>query len=810
MAEKLHFIVNAELKSVIGKDLINNDNIAVLELVKNAYDAGSDKVKIYFNNTKSAEKESGFITIVDYGCGMDLNDIKEKWLNIAYSEKKEEKLKDGRRMAGNKGVGRFSCDRLGSRLDMYTLRQGGECIHLPIEWREFENSAKNKEIGHVALEYEIVPIALLKKLAENSQFKHGTILKITKLESEWGEDKLIKLKRELEKFINPHQAVDLQSFDIRLICPEYADSDSKKERSQRINGPVLNSIYDDLIERTSSIHSRIDKEGEHITTTLYHRGEELFTIIEENDYKSVLKDIEIHVMYLNQYDKALFTRRMGYQVLSFGSVFLFLHGFRVSPYGERNNDWLGLDNRKQQGYARYLGTREIFGRIEINDETPGRWRIISNREGIVNNEAFESLTDPTDGFFYRVFKKLEKYVIQGLGWDTLMMTDKELEERLVNQKWIVKSELPYRKEEKEKEKDVLSFIQDIIVAGGTKQANIQAFEFDSSLVKMLANQEKDAIADFFKKFQTFIEKSENPKDILENISKLRNMLEEEKDLVAKYRKERDEAREKAKKYQEEKKEAEQKAKSAEDTAHKAQYQAQKYEEENLFLKAEASQDLEDVVDMHHQIIAWAESISKDCRRALKNLKDTHAIKNEDKTVKAIENIEEQIRRIIQLASFATKKNLRLNAEPRKGDLLGFISEYLDHKHELKPIKLIKTHNMLNSDKNKYMSYFKPLEMTILVDNIVKNSKKASAKNIFIEIEKCEKNKLTIIFDDDGKGLDKEIINASDIFKRGFTTTDGSGIGLYHSMNTAKEMGGTLEVVESKRGGMALRFTVIRK
>src|SRR5205085_5540032 len=118
--------------NIVGKDLINDDNIAVLELVKNSYDAGAKKVDLYFKNlhptrsgkppspssTKKAKEDGQAINqaqpeilVVDDGSGMTQSDIIEKWLNIAYSEKKYKQKKGKRVMAGNKGVGRFSCDR---------------------------------------------------------------------------------------------------------------------------------------------------------------------------------------------------------------------------------------------------------------------------------------------------------------------------------------------------------------------------------------------------------------------------------------------------------------------------------------------------------------------------------------------------------------------------------------------------------------------------------------------------------------------------------------------------------------------------
>ncbi|MBR1917030.1 MAG: ATP-binding protein, partial [Bacteroidaceae bacterium] len=124
MINKVHFKTNILLKNIIGKDLITDDNVAMLELVKNSYDAGSKIVEIVFQNVVNNDDldedrddcKRSRIMVCDKGCGMDYDGLLNKWLNIAYSEKKENNQLNGRRQAGNKGVGRFSCDRLGKTL----------------------------------------------------------------------------------------------------------------------------------------------------------------------------------------------------------------------------------------------------------------------------------------------------------------------------------------------------------------------------------------------------------------------------------------------------------------------------------------------------------------------------------------------------------------------------------------------------------------------------------------------------------------------------------------------------------------------
>ena len=101
---RAHFRVSSAIKSLIGKELITNDYVAVFELVKNSFDAKATNISVYFDLSKQS------ITIKDDGVGMSLDDIENRWLFIGFSEKRNNR---NDLLSGNKGIGRFSCDRLG-------------------------------------------------------------------------------------------------------------------------------------------------------------------------------------------------------------------------------------------------------------------------------------------------------------------------------------------------------------------------------------------------------------------------------------------------------------------------------------------------------------------------------------------------------------------------------------------------------------------------------------------------------------------------------------------------------------------------
>src|SRR3972149_5872362 len=159
MPKLLQFKISSDLKNIIGKELITDDFIAIFELVKNSYDALANKVDIIFDNIKNKKNpEKARIVVADDGEGMSYKDLLNKWLFVAYSEKKpkqpittadnqdfRDKIQEKRVFAGAKGIGRFSCDKLGSKLVLYTKKEDEEVIHiLRMDWNKFEKDSKKQ------------------------------------------------------------------------------------------------------------------------------------------------------------------------------------------------------------------------------------------------------------------------------------------------------------------------------------------------------------------------------------------------------------------------------------------------------------------------------------------------------------------------------------------------------------------------------------------------------------------------------------------------------------------------------------------
>ena len=453
---KVNFIANAGVKDIVGRGLIYNDNVAIIELVKNSKDADSVISEIHFNNLSvdketltyfkerlgdkqslSSEKINGLdvnqilemndihpeIILKDYGNGMTRDDLKTKWLNIAYSEKKH---KHDKAYAGNKGVGRFSCDRLGQILVLYTKSKNDGYLKLFIDWTLFEDKGQNDEISSIPLEIEILSQENFEKETRTTGFSSGTILQIKKLRSDWNQLKHKKLLSELEKFspsLDNGFEIYFHTKNVKLINGEMKDDASKKK--------IDNGILEKLSFKTIYIKSSIDQHGDFINTSLYYQGEEIYAYKAINPYKN-LANISIEAHYMDSVSRSFFTRKIGIMANNYGSIFLFYNGFRVSPYGNEKNDWLNLDQRKSQGTARYLGTRDVIGRIDINDKN-GNFQVITSREGLAHNKAFLDLvaSDPDEktilkngtkdyGYVVSIVRQLESFVVDGLDWNRLV------------------------------------------------------------------------------------------------------------------------------------------------------------------------------------------------------------------------------------------------------------------------------------------------------------------------------------------------------------------------------------------------------
>jgi len=786
MINTLYFKTNTLLKNLVGKDLINDDNIAIVELAKNSYDAASEKVIVRFVNFSANDSPTGAsqIIIIDEGCGMSLADIKDKWLNIAFSEKKLLEQEKGAYLAGNKGIGRFSCDRLGEQLDLLTRTKGGELIHLQIKWTEFEiEGNKDLTIQDIPLNIRIVDDIQAAKLAGIQQFPgHGTALVISKLRNSWDRARLRDLKTSLEKFLNPNQLFLRNGFKINLSVPDLEQDDKGKSYPERINGDIQNQIFDKLKFKSTYIEAIISDDSKIIKVVLSHEGEKVFDLVERNDFYQLLAGTRIVIYYLNPYKKAYFKRQTGVRSVDFGSIFLFLNGFRIAPYGDRGDDWLGLDVRKAQGTARYLGSRDIVGRIEITG-IEEQFKPISSREGLKKTSSFNQLREE---FFLDVIRKLERFVVEGLQWDSVPVQMREDLRRSEGLDWSNALEQYSESWERKKQRIVLS----IMTLIGASPDRIINFWFNPALLEgMYENREggvKKLLADI-----EGIEPEKVEPTLLKSLSRIRAFITEKEEEAKAAKLAAADLRLEV-------------AKQSENVS-KLESVTETYRAQTLFLQQVTSLDVEQLMSYHHQINLDATIADNYIAKAIKELRD---VPNSKSILDNLQKASLAIKRIASVAQYATKASFRSGIKKEPTDIPAFFEQYL-----LRVAKDFSAADLKLDVSNKVQELFEinvsRIELSILIDNIISNAKKAYAAKLSVAISRISTNTLRISFIDDGKGLSKELPNIDSVFEMGITTTSGSGLGLYHARNIVEKIGGKIVAMLVEPRGMEIRVEITR-
>lgn len=785
-----NFIANIGLKDIVGRGLITNTNIALIELIKNAKDAGSRKVDLIFENSDDFSNKNARIIIKDFGKGMTHEELKYKWLNMAYSAKKHQLNDQGKAYAGNKGIGRFSCDRLGKNLDMYTLANENQGYRLSVNWEKFEIDDIDKKISDPEIEFYELTKDEINEIYGTKNITSGTCLIISNLRSNWGFVELKNLKRELEKFvIRPTSENDAEKFDIYLS----ANFLNKKE-TEEINVKIENKIFHELDFRTTSITSEITKNGEFIKTTLSHNAVDIFTTTEKNIYPK-LKNIKIKLFYMGRAQKIFLSRRIGYDYRAhndFGSVFLFLNGFRVYPYGEEANDWLKLDQRKAQGYSRYLGTRELLGYVSI-DDSENLFNPISAREGLENNAAFQQLSDlekihPLNdyGYISKVFRKLEKFVIDGLKWDKTKINYSQKILETMDEKDVQFEDL---------DKELLDSLAPLITYG-IKKENISNITLNEEYFKSAAIKEAEAITRFHDEIKNTINL-----DKVENFSQLDKLMPEIKKRLEEEEAARLEAEQRAEEAEAARLEAEQRAEEAEEKIEEQQRTIEQIESENLFHKANASQDAKALRNLIHKIVIDTNGI-KNKIAAFRYKKDKKTLEDADieKYFKTISYLSESI---LKVAELARSRNYKMKTGNTNVELISFIKNYLFLLTETKVFDEIKIIDNIDASLV-FNKEIKPLELFIVFDNFINNSIKADAKEIIFSIQKAEE--LILNISDNGNGITPST-DKSKIFERGYTTTSGAGLGLSHAKEIINKLNWEIKLVDSNSKGFKLEVKI---
>lgn len=774
MATEVTFRISSHLKDIIGRDLVTNEFVAVFELVKNAFDAEAKKVKLVFDN------DGGELWIVDDGKGMDAEIIQERWLFVAYSAKADG-TEDGRigkdyrdhirpqgQYAGSKGIGRFSCDTLGKTLTLYTRKADDQSVQkLWVDWGKFEKDSKElfQTVG--------VTLEAVQEFPENAPIKlppkSGTVLRIGNLRGLWGSEQILKLRRYLEKLIDPFGSTRNTPVDIRVI-----DESLSEAELSNLQGPIGNDLRDLLDEKTTRISVVIDDAK--ISTELVDRGVTIYRIAEDNEFSGLFgSKIECEIFYLNRSAKHTFTSRMGVQPVKFGSVFLFLNGFRIFPIGEETDDTLGLNRRKQQGSARYLGTRDIMGRVDVS-APPRMFREASSRDAGLIEDAHTR--DLYEAILRKAIVRLERYVV-GVMWPDKADHDREDASALALG--------PTRGRIAQ------------VIGQMASSKNLQIEYYDPGIIELFDEDERS----------------------LENALKSLTAIAERQGDAALLRR-IENARARQLELEEAEREAAIAARRAMAEKAIADQRIASLERQATYLASTQDLKVEQMMLLLHQVMIYSGHIGAAVDRALETasgvieaatdletegesedlLDAAAAIRAQSRSLmNDLEYIHLENDRLTAVARFAANARFDLETDLLDGDVVEFFDEYVNQVRALRDGTAFVT---FESNELSQYAHFRPVDLVVVVDNLLDNARKHGARQMTMSARKRKgSQQIEIAVTDDGRGIDEARIDPERIFEKGYTgTVGGTGLGLYHARKVMEDMGGGLTLDPSREPGRA--------
>lgn len=391
----------------IGRDLIQDCYAAVVELVKNAYDADSPDVNIEF---RAKPDRSGYsIVITDHGHGMSRDTVIHKWMVPSTRDKLDRRQSpSGRIMQGRKGVGRYAASILGTDLLLETVTPEGEKTTLLVEWNTFETAQYLDDVE------------ILIETAEVSE-PSGTRLTMTgdgELLGEWNQKQFDKLRFELKKLISPVSAaisdeLNDDEFRISLEVDGFPDVQDVTETIEpypifdlfdyRITGRIGADGKGTLTyslkkaRNTTEEEIRIDAGGPTgcgelvFDFRVYDRDKEAIDSL----IKRGLKGEDGNYVGKNQARQLLTV---------YNGIGVYRNGFRIRPHGDPGFDWIELDKKRVQNPSRKIGSDQIIGYVLIQSEELSGLVEKSARDGLKQNSAFERLKEITE----KAIAKLEE------------------------------------------------------------------------------------------------------------------------------------------------------------------------------------------------------------------------------------------------------------------------------------------------------------------------------------------------------------------------------------------------------------------
>lgn len=398
--DSLTFKVKPRLLTLLGDQLIRDANLAVFELVKNAYDADATECSVTL--TQADETSEGRIVIQDNGAGMDEETIRNAWMVIATDFRAVQRRENvrsrkfNRYPLGEKGLGRLSIHKLGQSIRMITRVRAGEELVLRFDWDELE-SATELDRAFVSLS------AREPKSFPGNQ--HGTRIVITRLREQWTRGRLRSLHRAVNSLRSPFKGPS--DFQVTLAAPGHEDWLEGMFTSEAAKDCALYHVRGSFGGETASFDYTFTPPPGY-SKQLRKREKELPNIRLEKREGRTLKPIDLsnHQIGKVEFDFLLFDRDpavlravaddvkgLKEYLDENGGIRIYRDGIRVYDFGEPGNDWLNLDLRRVNTPTARTSNNQILGTLRLNSTKSGDLREKTNREGFIESAAFADFRD---------------------------------------------------------------------------------------------------------------------------------------------------------------------------------------------------------------------------------------------------------------------------------------------------------------------------------------------------------------------------------------------------------------------------------
>ncbi len=403
--ESHSFRPKARLLLLLGNQLIRDSKLAVFELVKNAFDADATKVDIRMINIEN--RKHAKIIVEDNGFGMDYETIRDVWLvpgtdrRSEKRKKKERKLRFNRIPLGEKGVGRFAVHKLGSSIRLITRMKGESEYSLTINWTDFEEDAFLDELF----------VKIRKQKPEIFKAgRKGTRLVISDLRQDWTKRDVRSLYRSIMSICSPFDTpakfipkmwLEPESdwlenlIDIKEMMERSIFKAECKIVNNKLDYEYFFNPPDDIV--------RIEKREEH------RKGAAGIPLPREMEMSKEMEEYHIGPITINLYmwDLSLdILSRITTDISGTrlylrenGGIRVYRDGMRVFDYGEPENDWLELDQKRYTTPSSTISNNLVIGAVSLESSASKGLVEKTNREGFVENK------------FYRRFKEIVQWAV---------------------------------------------------------------------------------------------------------------------------------------------------------------------------------------------------------------------------------------------------------------------------------------------------------------------------------------------------------------------------------------------------------------